>query len=390
MLTFRLASPSDARDISALWAMAFERPGDPFFDWYFGAHFRPESVLLGEESGEIATALHLHPHTLMIRGKEIAADYIVGVTTHPEKRRRGLARALLTESLRLSRRAGRPVSLLMPSAADFYRPLGFSFCAFQWEREADSEILLKLSETPECTVSVSSEKNRKLLADIYEIFTAGRNGYALRGDADWARLIESTTACGSVTVVYAKGRPAGYIFGSEDEHLFTASEIAYTCEAGRRAVYAAMAESGARCRWYEPADDKSFYDWPDGAEHTYIRNRTFPFMMARITDPAAAFTGLRAEMQDAALTFAYTDAALPENDGTYRLLAQSGRIVCEKCEISETPALDLTPPLAAQLLFGALTPEDLHRLEKIKVNQETLTKISALFPKQNNWINEWF
>ena len=388
MLHFRLASPSDAREISSLWAMAFERPGDPFFDWYFGACFRPESVLLGEDGDGIATALHLHPHTLFIRGKETAADYIVGVTTHPEKRRRGHARALLGESFRLSRRGGRPVSILMPSAADFYRPLGFAFYAFQWEREADSEMLLKLAEAPERTVSVSSE-DWKLLAEIYEIFTAGRNGYALRGADDWARLIESTAACGSVILVYAKGRPAGYIFGSADDNLFTASEIAYTCEAGRRAVYAAMAGRAARCRWYEPADDKSFYDWPDGAEHTYIRNRTFPFMMARVTDPAAAFTGLRAET-DAALTFAYKDETLPEDDGTYRLTTQSGRLLCEKEEISETPDFSLTPPIATQLLFGPLTPEELHHLEKLNTNQETISKLSTIFPKRNNWISEWF
>lgn len=73
--------------------------------------------------------------------------------------------------------------------------------------------------------------------------------------------------------------------------------MAFKNEAGRKALYAFMAGhqgSVDTCVWYEPLDDHSFRYWQDGAEHTYIKNRTFPFMLGRVIDPVIAFDGLPA------------------------------------------------------------------------------------------------
>ena len=90
-MEIRRAEAADMAAVKALWAYCFEREGDPFFEWYFGRVCRPEDVLLGAENGQAAASLHLRPYTLSVRGKTFAADYIVGVSTHPAARGRGRA-----------------------------------------------------------------------------------------------------------------------------------------------------------------------------------------------------------------------------------------------------------------------------------------------------------
>ena len=64
--------------------------------------------------------------------------------------------------------------------------------------------------------------------------------------------------------------------------------MAYASDAGRKGLYAYMAGhrgSVDECVWYEPFDDRAFFYWQNGAEHTYIHNASFPTMMGRVTDP---------------------------------------------------------------------------------------------------------
>ena len=82
---------------------------------------------------------------------------------------------------------------------------------------------------------------------------------------------------------------------------------------------------GDECIWYEPLDDRSFRYWEDGAEHTYIRNRSFPYMLARLTDPVTAFDGLPCKAHiHGTVAFQLVDSFLPENNGIYSLPQKSG------------------------------------------------------------------
>lgn len=89
-MKIRKASASDTEDVKALWAYCFEKPTDPFFQWYFKDLYTPETVLLGEENGQAACDLHRRPYTMSVRGRRFDTDYIVGVATHPAARGRGM------------------------------------------------------------------------------------------------------------------------------------------------------------------------------------------------------------------------------------------------------------------------------------------------------------
>lgn len=419
-MQFRRATEADRKSIEALWAYCFEKPDEPFFQWYFSRVCQMDDVVVAEENQHIAADLHLRPYTLILRGNSMPVDYMVGVATHPAARGRGIASKLLKNAFRISRSRGKSAVILMPSDASFYMPLGYSFYVQQWERSAAPEWLARIGEKPEKAMTVSSPDEWHVLASVYEKFTEKRNGFTQRDEKTWRTFIEGQLNEGYIAVTGDETGPTGYLCYGIDGRRLIANEMAYVSDRGRRGLYAFMAGhrgSIDRCTWYEPLDDCSFYYWPNGAEHTYIENRTFPFMMARITDPVGVIDGLPCEKQiHGEYSFQLVDPVLSENNGIYMVRAEDGEIHALqddifyklRLHIEDTSGIDLGNHIPepsfcmnvntlAELVFGT---SDFNEL--LKRNQITwLTKDEAVkekisrfmmgvLPEKDNWIAEWY
>lgn len=419
-MQFRRATEADRKSIEALWAYCFEKPDEPFFQWYFSRVCQMDDVVVAEENQHIAADLHLRPYTLNLRGNSMPVDYMVGVATHPAARGRGIASKLLKNAFRISRSRGKSAVILMPSDASFYMPLGCSFYVQQWERSAAPEWLARIGEKPEKAMTVSSPDEWHILASVYEKFTERRNGFTQRDEKTWRTFIEGQLNEGYIAVTGDETGPIGYLCYGMDGRRLIANEMAYSSDRGRRGLYAFMAGhrgSIDRCIWYEPLDDCSFYYWPNGAEHTYIENRTFPFMMARITDPVGVIDGLPCEKQiHGEYSFQLVDPVLSENNGIYMVRAEDGEIHALqddifyklRLHIEDTSGIDLGNHIPepsfcmnvntlAELVFGTSDFDEL-----IKRNQITwLTKDEAvkekisrfmmgILPEKDNWIAEWY
>lgn len=419
-MQFRRATEADRKSIEALWAYCFEKPDEPFFQWYFSRVCQMDDVVVAEENQHIAADLHLRPYTLNLRGNSMPVDYMVGVATHPAARGRGIASKLLKNSFHISRSRGKSAVILMPSDASFYMPLGCSFYVQQWERSAAPEWLARIGEKPEKAMTVSSPDEWHILASVYEKFTERRNGFTQRDEKTWRTFIEGQLNEGYIAVTGDETGPTGYLRYGIDGRRLIANEMAYVSDRGRRGLYAFMAGhrgSIDRCTWYEPLDDCSFYYWPNGAEHTYIENRTFPFMMARITDPVGVIDGLPCEKQiHGEYSFQLVDPVLSENNGIYMVRAEEGEIHALqddifyklRLHIEDTSGIDLGNHIPepsfcmnvntlAELVFGT---SDFNEL--LKRNQITwLTKDEAvkekisrfmmgILPGKDNWIAEWY
>ncbi len=419
-MQFRRATEADRKSIEALWAYCFEKPDEPFFQWYFSRACHMDDVVVAEENQHIAADLHLRPYTLYLRGNSMPVDYMVGVATHPAARGRGIASKLLKNAFRISRSRGKSAVILMPSEASFYMPLGCSFYVQQWERSAAPEWLARIGEKPEKAMTVSSPDEWHILASVYEKFTERRNGFTQRDEKTWRIFIEGQLNEGYIAVTGDETGPTGYLCYGIDGRRLIANEMAYASDRGRRGLYAFMAGhrgSIDRCTWYEPLDDCSFYYWPNGAEHTYIENRTFPFMMARITDPVGVIDGLPCEKQiHGEYSFQLVDPVLSENNGIYMVRAEDGEIHALqddifyklRLHIEDTSGIDLGNHIPepsfcmnvntlAELVFGT---SDFNEL--LKRNQITwLTKDEAvkekisrfmmgILPEKDNWIAEWY
>ena len=419
-MKIRKASASDTEDVKALWAYCFEKPSDPFFQWYFQELYTPETVLLGEEKGQAACDLHRRPYRMSVRGQAFDTDYIVGVATHPAARGRGYASELLRSAFHLAAKEGKPFVTLMPSAASYYLPMGFGFFVHQWERKASPEHLAPLGKKPvSCRVLAGCGEWQEL-ASVYEAYTKDRNGFTLRDEKSWKSHIEGQLKDGYIALVYDEKGPSGYLFYSLDDRRMIVTEMAFANESGRKGLYSFMAGhrgSIDECIWYEPLDDHSFRYWEDGAEHTYIKNRSFPYMLARLTDPVTAFDGLPCrEDITGAVAFQLVDSFLPENSGIYVLRAEDGKISALKedvfyslkCHIEDIsgvrlgedipePSFCINAGSLAELFMGAAGLSELEKLEKIrwliedaKERADVLALTDTMLPEEKNWVNEWF
>lgn len=414
----RKATINDEKEIKALWAYCFEKPSDPFFEWYFKECYTPDTVLVGEENGLIACDLHRRPYRLSVRGKSFDTDYIVGVATHPAARGRGYASSLLRGAFHLASMEEKPFVTLMPSAASYYLPMGFGFYAHQWERKGRPEDIALLGKRAKAVRTLDSEEDWEELSLIYDAYTSRRNGYTLRDEKSWKSHMRGQLIEGYIVVVYDDRGPAGYMFYSLDDRRMLVSEMAFTGENGRKGLYAYMADhrgSIDECIWYEPIDDTSYRYWNDGAEHTYIKNRSFPFMLCRLTDPVTAFDGIPCD-KDLTGTFAFQliDSFLPENNGIYLLKAEDGVIKALKEDVFYSlkqhiedisgvkmgpaipePAFSITACHLAELFMGAADLSELSALERVtwltgKEKENVLKLADRMLPKEKNWINEWF
>ncbi|WP_337740985.1 GNAT family N-acetyltransferase [Allisonella histaminiformans] len=419
-MQFRRATEADRKSIEALWAYCFEKPDEPFFQWYFSRACHMDDVVVAEENQHIAADLHLRPYTLYLRGNSMPVDYMVGVATHPAARGRGIASKLLKNAFRISRSRGKSAVILMPSEASFYMPLGCSFYVQQWERSAAPEWLARIGEKPEKAMTVSSPDEWHILASVYEKFTERRNGFTQRDEKTWRTFIEGQLNEGYIAVTGDETGPIGYLCYGMDGRRLIANEMAYSSDRGRRGLYAFMAGhrgSIDRCIWYEPLDDCSFYYWPNGAEHIYIENRTFPFMMARITDPVGVIDGLPCEKQiHGEYSFQLVDPVLSENNGIYMIRAEDGAIHALqddifyklRLHIEDTSGIDLGNHIPepsfcmnvntlAELVFGTSDFNELLKrnqitwLTKDEVVKEKISRfMMGILPEKDNWIAEWY
>lgn len=419
-MQFRRATEADRKSIEALWAYCFEKPDEPFFQWYFSRVCQMDDVVVAEENQHIAADLHLRPYTLNLRGNSMPVDYMVGVATHPAARGRGIASKLLKNAFRISRSRGKSAVILMPSDASFYMPLGCSFYVQQWERSAAPEWLARIGEKPEKAMTVSSPDEWHILASVYEKFTEKRNGFTQRDEKTWRTFIEGQLNEGYIAVTGDETGPTGYLCYGIDGRRLIANEMAYVSDRGRRGLYAFMAGhrgSIDRCTWYEPLDDCSFYYWPNGAEHTYIENRTFPFMMARITDPVGVIDGLPCEKQiHGEYSFQLVDPVLSENNGIYMVRAEDGEIHALqddifyklRLHIEDTSGIDLGNHIPepsfcmnvntlAELVFGTsdfnelLNRNQITWLTKDEAVKEKISRfMMGILPEKDNWIAEWY
>lgn len=417
-MKIRKGNEKDEKNIRALWAYCFEGESDPWFQWYFKELYRPEDVLLGEDAGKMACDLHRRPYEICVRQARLPVDYIVGVATHPAARGKGFAAELLRGAFHMARRENKGAVILMPSAASYYYPMGFSFYAHQWKRSAAPERLAPLGKRAYAAGSVTSADEWKILAGVYDKFVKGRSGWTFRDEASWKKHIGAQLCDGGyIAVVSDRDGACGYIFYHLSERKLLVSEMAYASEGGRKGLYAYMAGhrgSIDECVWQEPFDDKSFLYWQDGAEHTYVQNATFPYMMGRITDPVMAFDGLPCKDMKGFLSFHLVDEFLPENSGIYVLSAKEGKIYAVKYDVFYTlklhiedisgvkignkipePSFAITAGALSQLFFGALSLRelaDMHRIEWLDGadREKILTAADDMLPAQKNWINEWY
>ena len=131
MLLVRPSTPEDIPAQRLLWHLAFGDE-DAYVDNFYSTYYRPERVLVLEESGQVRSMTAWFDTTFVVPGLgAYRAAYLYAVATHPDCRGRGLAGRLLAEADRYFRALSIPAVTTVPaepSLHDFFGANGFREC----------------------------------------------------------------------------------------------------------------------------------------------------------------------------------------------------------------------------------------------------------------------
>lgn len=123
----RYLKANEKEQCRLLWNEAFSEDSPAFVDYYFEEKTKDNRVLVREEAGVIQSMLHLNPYCLAVKDGTWTVDYIVGVATRADCRRRGYMRELMDEMFRNLWGREMPFVYLMPAAKEIYEPFDFVY-----------------------------------------------------------------------------------------------------------------------------------------------------------------------------------------------------------------------------------------------------------------------
>ncbi len=207
MERIRTLTVSDKQEVKELWKMLFS-DSDSFTDWYFENRYRPETSVCLEKDGQIVSCMLGSKMILRLRGKELPAMMLSGVSTRPGFERRGYMHQVMAAMLKLCKELEIPLVFDKPVDPAVYRSLGHLPC----------------TSAKYCTATgsqasiLSQDADAQALLACYNAATAEYSGCVVRTLEKMQQKIDDCIADnGSFLTVDADGATTGYAMLTPDE-----------------------------------------------------------------------------------------------------------------------------------------------------------------------------
>ena len=311
----------------------------------------------------------------------VCADYIVGVSTLPEFRHRGLMRTLLYEAMREGAARKDPFIFLMPANEPVYLPFDFRTVYLQTNLlAADAESLCSsppIGAASRITGRVAGPEDCAALAEAASrVLTDENDTYLIRDERYFRDLITEMGA--------ENGKVAGLYGASADDETTPAANGGSGGDACR----------GYLCYW--PNEDGGALIrelvLPKAEREAFIRAHGLtpapeqPKIMVRPLDPAEFVKPLSCP-ETRRFTVRYDDAILTAYSGGWTLTVgpEGGTLsrtdadtdavnshTAQSFTDAPLPHLELTPAALAEWVLGGKAPagtEDIRRPDRILINE---------------------
>ena len=410
-MIYRVVNAERMPQVEELWDYCFEKREEPFFKYYFGEYVGKNNMVIGgfekvgpaDDEGKqreklrekLRTMVHVNPYMLRIREQEQLAPYLVGVATAPEARGQHAFGPLLETTFEVLRSEGFTFATLMPIYAGIYLPYEFAYCYYGLQYKMPlADLGRELAKAAGKDLAVERMAlDKELLAPLYAKLTSKFNGVPLRTDFQWQKLLTVHGLEGmQCALVYRNGEACGYMFYYISEGCFTVHELLTDGADARNRLlqYAAMHQSSAKeFAWLAPAWDKTYLGFANQSLSPQLR----PFMMARCLDARKALAQVVVPegAQAGSVVLLLTDKVIDRNNHLLKLeVGAEGLSVKSTIDVEE-----VTMDMGAftQLYFGAFSATELFAAGRLRVKagaEEKLALLDSLFPKQRNFINEYF
>ncbi|WOO35386.1 GNAT family N-acetyltransferase [Anaerocolumna sp. AGMB13020] len=356
-------------DVYRLWQECF---GDSisYTDFYFEWVVPYNRIFTLYKGDKLCSMLHLNPYTFEIWEVEVKADYIVGVATKAEERRKGYMGLLIKEALDAMYQEEKPFTYLMPAAESIYYPYEFRSVYFQedWIRKMKQygQNGKENTEIQVVKLGMSDLEERRILTEFTEeLLKKYHKYYVLRSRKYYEKLlIEMESGQGSIAVIKKDGIPVGY--------------AAYMLEDGLQI---------AECL-YEPDFEKEVFQCLYQEFSSHLREKVEPFkpsIMIRIVNLKVFLEGLTASEEVALIIEAKDDRITCNNKKMLLTLNEDGGCVVDS---EETPHLygdigDLT-----SLFYGQLGVQETKALIQSEKKEEVMKLLSKINLYKDVFIND--
>jgi len=334
------------------------------------------------QGGRMVATLGLLPLAMAVNGGSQPFAGVAAVACLPEHRRKGYVGRLLTRALEVMREQGQILSGLYTPHFALYRRYGWMLAgrALRYSfRPRDIALTVPGRRLGEA-IRVSEQEWASLDA-VYRAFISRRNAYLRRTEQWWQagvlrNFYERRSSQRDAAVWVAKGGQwRGYVVydisrqPESGQRLRVRDFVALDGDAYVGLVrYLLRHDLASPLEWWTPLDDP-FLSLVDDAGRVQVAYEQGMFL--RVVDVAGAFTA-RPCLTDApgqSLTLELTDEAAPWNAGCWRLEADGGHTLAQKCE--EAPGLSLDVSVLAALFDGFLSPSEAARAGLMKVHSES-------------------
>lgn len=356
-------------DVYRLWQECFGDSGS-YTDFYFEWVVPYNRIYTLYKEGKLCSMLHLNPYTFEIWEVEVKADYIVGVATKAEERRKGYMGLLINEALDTMYKEDKPFTYLMPAAESIYYPYDFRSVYFQedWMGKIKKygQDIKGSTEAELVKLGMSDLEERRILTEFTEeLLKKYRKYYILRSRKYYEKLLsEMESGQGGIAVIKKNGIPVGY--------------AAYMLEDGLQI---------AECL-YEPDFEKEVFQclYQEFSSHIRVEADGFkPSIMMRIVNLKVFLEGLTASEEVALIIEAKDDRISYNNKRMLLTLNEDGGCVVDS---DERPHLygdigDLT-----RLFYGQLEAKETKALIQSEKKEEVMKLLSKINLYKDVFIND--
>lgn len=393
-MDFRLINEETLPQAADLWDECFEKKDTPFHQWYFKDYcLKQNRILGGFQDGRLATMLHLNPYVLQLRGRAWKVPYIVGVATDPVDRGSHVMGQLMETTFTMLRAMKVPFVILMPIFAGIYQPYGFSYTYLRKQYKLPlAQLDFAGSTLQGFTVKRGNPGEYQAeMAAIYAKAMESYHGYAIRDERVWNNTIVTAQQENFQAVILEEdGAPKAYaLYNKEGMTIFIQEMLSVDAPSQIRLFqyFKGLAGTYTTLDYLAPEDDLTYLRLKDQS----LAPQEKPFMMGRVLNAAQCLKALPygPELVGRELVMGLKDEQIALNTMLVKLRFTDHGLELLNTVDDATVLMD--EAAFTQLFFGAYSVNDLLKAGMIFVaDKESKEVLEKLFPKENNFINEYF
>lgn len=396
----RIATDKDYDQIRKIWTYCFNE-GEEVENCYFENKYRAENTVVAELDGDVVASIHLNQHTIKLGNREENVSYVVGVSTLPEARGKGMMKSLMNLSFEEMYNRGQNVSILMPIDFRLYRRFGFENCYDMIEHRINIEDLSAFRI--ERDFKRAKESDIDNLIDIYNKSNRRLNGYTVRGKQRYENMFKEVAADGGhIYICSDNGVYDGYVIYAINEGKFFVREVYFSNTNALKSILAFIYNHNTQCDKVVVMEDVRNTIGNTLKNPKTSESLLKPFMMGRVVNMEGCFINMADYLECAynylekldgdfeSVVISVKDKYIPQNTANYCLKFRDNDYSFEKLEYNEENAdLVLDINQISQLIFGYKDIDDVLDLYDKEINEKKLDILRKVFVKKRNHINEY-